>query len=170
MDSEFERYEEATVVLAATPAEVFAFVDDHTRLAAHMDRSSWMTGGGRMSVEIDDQHGQSVGSHIRMGGRAFGLRISLDEVVTAHEPPHAKTWETVGQPKLVVIGRYRMGVLILDQGGKSSLQVWIAYDLPRRNRWLGRLFAGAYARWCVRQMASDAQSHFASRKSTQPVS
>ncbi len=117
-----------------------------------------------MSVDIDDQHGQAVGSHIRMGGRAFGLRISLDEVVTAHEPPRVKTWETVGEPRLVVIGGYRMGVVIIDLGGETHLKVWIAYDLPRRNRWLGRLFGGVYARWCVRQMASDAQSLFKSRE------
>jgi len=155
----YERHSEGTAQIAASAADVFAFIDDHKRLASHMDKSSWMTGGGRMSVMIDSRRGQAVGSHITMSGRAFGLRIFLDEVVTSHEPPHRKTWETVGAPKLVVVGRYGMGFDIRERGDVSSLRVWIDYDLPPQ-RWLGRLFGSAYAKWCVSQMINDTRDHF----------
>ena len=155
----YERHSERTVIIPARAADVFAFVDDHKRLASHMDKSSWMTGGGRMEVTIDARHGQAVGSHITMSGRAFGLRLFLDEVVTSHRPPYRKTWETVGTPTLVVIGRYGMGFDIGDRDDVSSLRVWIDYDLPP-HRWLGRLFGSAYAKWCVDQMINDTRDHF----------
>ena len=45
-----------------------------------------------------------------MNGRILGLKLSLDEVVTERDPPARKVWETVGVPRLLVIGPYRMGL------------------------------------------------------------
>ena len=145
------RHYDQAVFLPASPPQVFAFADDHSRLSSHMNESSWMMGGGRMSVETDEGNGQAVGSHIR-----------LDEVVTRREPPSHKVWETVGTPRLLVIGAYRMGVHIAPENGGSRLQVFIDYDLPTgwATYWLGRLFGGVYARWCVRQMLTGASAHF----------
>lgn len=91
-----------------------------------------------------------------MGGSAFGLPLSLDEVITERIPPRRKVWQTVGTPKLVVISSYEMGFELgaTDQG--SALRVWIDYELPPRG--LGRLvpaLGDAYARWCVKKMADD---------------
>lgn len=80
------RHCERTILVAALPEDVFEFVDDFSRLSSHMSESSWMMGGGRMTVETDAAKGQAVGSHIRMSGRVFGVPLSLDEVVTRHEP------------------------------------------------------------------------------------
>jgi hypothetical protein len=43
------------------------------------------------------------------------------------------------------------------------LTVFIDYGLPSRltGRWLGRVLAPAYARWCCRRMVADAQRAFA---------
>ena len=56
------------------------FIDDHSRLSSHMSQSSWMMGGGGMRIELDDQKGQAVGSHIRLVGTAFGLRLFLEKL------------------------------------------------------------------------------------------
>jgi hypothetical protein len=147
-------HRERTQFVAATPSQVFAFVDDHSRLSSHMEKSSWMTGGGRMSIETDDAKGQAVGSHIRLKGRVLGLSVFLDEIVVLRDPPSRKVWETVGEPRLLVIGPYRMGFDIRASQGGSELRVFIDYDLPRGlvTRWLGRIFGGWYAGWCVDQM------------------
>lgn len=155
----YERHSEGTVSIPASASDVFAFIDDHKRLASHMNRPSWMTGGGRMDATVDARQGQAIGSHITMSGKAFGLTLFLDEVVTTHDPPHRKTWETVGNPRLVVIGRYGMGVEVSDRGEACSLRVWIDYDLPPR-RWIGRLFGSIYAKWCVSKMINDTRNHF----------
>lgn len=161
----FPRHEEVSGPVHGRSDEVFAFIDDHARLSSHMSERSALMGGGRMTLSVDEGHGQRVGSHIKMGGRVFGLRLELDEVVTVHEPPRLKTWETVGQPRLLVVGHYRMQAEVADApGGESTLRVSIDYALPDRNRWLGQLFGAAYARWCVRSMFRSAQEAFAGRE------
>lgn len=154
------------VLISATPEDVFAFVDDHSRLSSHMSQSSWMMGGGRMLVEIDGLAGRAIGSHIKLSGKVFGLSLSLDEVVTRRDPPTDKVWETVGTPKLLVIGSYRMGIQISAEHQRSRLRVFIDYELPTtwRTRWLGWLFGGIYAKWCVRQMTEGTLRHFERRE------
>jgi hypothetical protein len=116
-----------------------------------------------MSVDMDAAKGQEVGSHILLGGRVFGLELVLDEVVTRREPPFIKVWETVGTPKLLVIGSYVMGVKVAAADGGSRLEVFIDYGLPTGwfTYWLGRLLGGVYAKWCVTQMLAGASAHFA---------
>ena len=88
----------------------------------------------------------------------MGLPISLEEVVIERQPPRRKSWETVGQPHLLVIARYRMGFDVTPDGASSRVRVFIDYELPPTapQSWLGRLFGGAYARWCITRMAEDA--------------
>jgi hypothetical protein len=117
-----------------------------------------------METLLDDQRGHAVGSHIVLRGRVFGIILSLDEVVTARDPPHAKAWETVGHPRLMVIGPYRMGFELRAANVQAShLRVYIDYDIPDRGvaRLLCRLFGRSYAQWCVGKMVRDAQEAFA---------
>lgn len=148
------RHLESTAFIDACPGDVFAFVDDHSRFSSHMSQSSGMMGGGRMVVELDEAKGQAVGSHIHLSGRVFGVSLHLDEVVTRRDPPTNKVWETVGAPRLLVIGAYSMGVQITPEREGSRLRVFIDYRLPEGpvTYWLGWLFGGLYARWCVDQM------------------
>jgi hypothetical protein len=154
---------ERTVHIDADPAEVFALLDDQTRLAEHMQRPSVMMGGGRMTYEFDDDRGQAVGSHIKMGGKAFGIPLFVDEVVVERKPPSRKVWRTAALPRLLVIGSYVMGFDISPAAGGSELRVWIDYDLPEGAlpRLAGRALAPGYARWCVERMAEDAFRRFA---------
>ncbi len=115
-----------------------------------------------MEVELDGQRGRAVGSHIVLHGRILGVRLFLDEVVIERRPPLKKSWETVGEPRLLVIGLYRMGFDLESIGATSRLRVAIDYQLPNKgmSRLLGRMFGRAYAKWCARQMAEDAQRYF----------
>jgi len=154
---------ETVVRPSAPPSAVFARLDDQTRLAAHMEQPSAMMGGGRMTYEFDAGRGQAVGSHIRMGGSAFGLSLLVDEVVTERDPLRRKVWETVGQPSLLVVGAYQMGFEIVPATSGSELRVWIAYDLAPGllGQLLGPVLAPLYAKWCVSRMATDAVEFFA---------
>jgi hypothetical protein len=159
----FARHYEYATHVAASPAELFAYLDDQSRLSSHMSQSSWMMAGGRMQIATDDRHGREVGSHIRLSGKVLGIELSLDEVVTERAAPDHKVWETIGTPKLLVIGKYRMGFDVTPEPGGSLLRVYIDYDLPAgpATRWLGYLLGPLYAKWCVRQMADDARNALA---------
>lgn len=153
---------ESSEQISASPDELFAYIDDHTRLSSHMNKSSWMMGGSRMDTHIDEGKGQKVGSHIRMSGKILGVSVFLDEVITRRDPPWRKTWETVGDINLIVIGHYRMGFKIESRSDNSNLKVYIDYELPKSpaTRLFGFLLGGMYAKWCVKQMITGARDHF----------
>jgi hypothetical protein len=159
------RHVESSAFIDTSPEKVFAFIDDHARFSSHMNESSWMMGGGRMAVELDEARGKAVGSHIRLSGRVLGIRLYLDEVVTLRDPPINKVWETVGTTRLLVIGAYRMGVQVTPVSGGSRMRVFIDYELPKgwATYWIGFLFSGFYARWCVDQMLKGAVQNLGSR-------
>jgi hypothetical protein len=139
---------------------LFALLDDHRRLSGHMEKPSLMMGGAVMHTETDALEGRAVGSVIRIDGRVLGARLAVEEVVTERVPPSHKTWETRGEPQLLVIGAYRMGFTISPHEGDSRLAVFIDYQLPPRGlaHLLGRLFGPAYAAWCTKRMTSDARA------------
>ena len=97
---------------------------------------------------------------IRVEGAVLGLRLSIVETVVERDPPRRKVWETVGEPRLLVFGRYRLGFEIAPEGTGSRVRVFIDYDLPRTalGRALGPVGAHAYARWCVNRMLAEARA------------
>lgn len=170
----FSDHFEASALVAAPADRVFSYADDPARFSSHMSQSSWMMGGSRMLIQLDDGRGQIVGSRIRLSGKVFGLELSVEEVVTERIPPQRKVWETTGSPRLLVIGHYRMGFGITSQEHGSLLRVYIDYALPDHGptRWLGFLLGRCYARWCTQQVVRDTAKHFASfdPKSSAPIS
>lgn len=162
MRPKYQFHREATAGIAASPEEVFAFLDDHRRLSAHMQKPSLMTAGATMKIETDSQRGQAAGSLIRMKGRVLGISLCVEETVRDYQPPFRKTWETRGEPRLLVIGKYLMGFDLAPNAGQSHLRVWIDYSLPSgiAGRWLGKVLGDAYANWCVTRMVADAAKAF----------
>lgn len=161
----YERHEESRVEISASPEQIFAVLDDHLRLSSHMNKPSWQMGGGKMETIMDAAHGQSVGSHIVLRGRVFGVELFVEEVVTTHAPPFRKVWETIGEPRLLVIGSYRMSFDITSgNNGASKVRVAIDYTLPEHGvaKVFRLVFGRMYARWCTRQMTTDAAKRFAS--------
>lgn len=159
----YSRHEEAAGPIAGRLEDAFAFLDDHERLGSHMSKRSWMMGGGKMDTILDEARGRQVGSRITVRGRVFGLLLSLEERVVERVSPLRKAWETEGEPRLLVVGAYRMG-FELTAGVVTGGRVWIDYELPTRgvSRWIGKLLGSWYARWCVQRMLGDAQRAFQS--------
>ena len=157
------RHAEEARDIAASAASLFDYIDRPERLSAHMGWRSLHLLGSMMTVDTDADRGQRVGSRLSLRGRVLGIPLNVNAVIVAREPPTRKVWETIGDPHLLVIGPYRMRVMIADCGRKSHVTVGIDYALPPRwpDRWLGRLLGAAYARWCVRQMVGDVQRTFA---------
>jgi polyketide cyclase/dehydrase/lipid transport protein len=158
-EHDLPEHEDASVLLNAPIEQAFAHLDDFRKLSAHMVQRSGMMAGSRMTIETDAQDGRAVGSRVRMRGRIAGLDLTLTEVVTERELPFRKAWQTV-DARLLVIGPYRLGFQLSREGERTRARIFIDYALPERGRWLGKLFAGSYARWCIRRMAGDAERHF----------
>lgn len=162
MSAPFPFHRESTVRVAASPQSVFALLDDHQRLAAHMEKPSLMMAGATMKIETDSKRGQALGSLITVKGQVLGMALSVSEKVTEYAPPLRKSWETFGETHLLVIGAYRMGFVLAPDAEMSQLRVWIDYDWPtgRWARLIGKLLGRTYADWCVQRMAADAARAF----------
>ncbi len=158
----FPYHDESTAMVHAPAERVFAHLDDPKSLSAHMGESSMMMMGSRMSIDVDAGGGQVVGSKIRMYGSVMGIPISLEEAICERQPPFKKRWETIGTPKLIVMGHYRMGFDVTSTGASSLVRVFIDYGLPTGivGRCLGRLFGSMYAKWCTQRMTRDAAERF----------
>lgn len=161
-DQSFLFHDESTALVNAPVDRVFAYLDDPKALAAHMGESSMMMLGACMSIEVDADGGRVIGSKIRMHGRMMGIPLSLEEVIIERQVPYKKVWETIGTPNLLVMAHYRMGFDLTRIGDSSRVRVFIDYSLPTNapGSWLGRLLGGVYARWCTKQMADEAATHF----------
>ena len=166
----FPFHYESRAALSAPIDDVFAFLDDFRKLSAHMERSSGMMLGSKMAISTDREEGRAVGSHVAMRGTVIGIPLALEEVVVQREPPRRKVWETIAA-NLLVIGDYRLGFELESAGSTCAVRVFIDYDLPAGTltRWLGKLFAKAYARWCTQQMARDAARRFAPTGTRMPA-
>ncbi len=156
MDFPFHR--EASTTVESPVVKVFAALDDHKRLAGHMSKPSLMMAGATMTIETDPLEGKAVGSEIRLHGRVVGIPIFVVERVVEYTAPFRKVWQTTTEPKLLVIGSYRMGFELTPQAQATVLRVWIDYAFPSAffPRLMGRILAGFYAQWCVNQMVRDA--------------
>lgn len=163
----FPYHFESSGFVPAGVTEVFDHLDDHRHLSAHMSRSSWLMGGGKMQLSFDAGVGRSIGSIIRLSGTVFGLDLSVEEAITEREPPYRKTWETIGAPRLLVVDHYRLGFDITPTGSGAMLRVFIDYALPRGGvaRLCGLLLGDFYAKWCTRRMLADAIARFAQSSS-----
>lgn len=151
-----------TIVTLNAPMDIaFAYLDDFKKLSAHMEQSSGMMMGSKMTIDTDASGGRSIGSKVRLYGKMMGMTLSLEEVVMERQPPFRKSWNTTSTD-LLVIGDYRLGFELKPNGNASTLRVYIDYDYPPKApaRWLGYLFGKMYARWCTVRMAKDAAAHF----------
>ena len=158
MTQRFSFHEESGGFIPESPEHVFSKLDDHARLAAHMAKPSWRMGWATMQIVTDPERPRGVGSHIALRGRVLGLSLSVDEEVTRYQPPFLKEWETTEEPRLLVVGQYRMLFSTSAVRDGTQLRVAIDYNRPTSPfpRLLGILFGPMYARWCTSQMVSDA--------------
>jgi hypothetical protein len=161
----YRHHFESRADVAASPDAVFAYLDDQERLSAHMMSSSAMMAGTTIRFEFDEHRGRALGSTIRLSGRVLGFTLEAAETIIEREPPRRKLWQTVGEPRLLVIGGYRMGFEIRPEGSGSRLLVFIDYDEPSGGwRFARKLLGGRYAQWCTRSIARGTAKHFESRR------
>jgi Polyketide cyclase / dehydrase and lipid transport len=150
-----------TVDIKASAESVFAYVDDIRNIGWHMtERSSMAMMGSRLELEILSEQSTGLGATYRYSGTMMGLSLDFSESVTRYIPNREKIWHTIGEPRLLIISSYEMRLAVEPLSAASSrLTISIAYELPLSTFWciVGRLLAGPYSRWCLRQMVGDAK-------------
>lgn len=147
---------ERETIIAASAECVFGYVDDIRNLARHMsERGSMPMMGSKLKLEILTAEPTGVGATYLYSGRMLGLAIDFPETVNRYVPGRENVWRTIGEPRLLIIESYEMGVRVEPIAeGQTRLTIAVDYTLPRSGLWhvLGRLLAATYARWCLDSM------------------
>ncbi len=159
---ETSQHFEMSLALKRSCEEVFEQLDNFAHFGEHMMKSSWMMAGSAMHYEFDEWQGRAQGAVVRLVGSILGLRLLIEERVVERTPPYRKSWETVGNPRMLILKGYRMGFDLTPQGDGSQLRVFIDYATPDsgHGRLLGALFASTYAHWCVKSVIDGAVSRW----------
>lgn len=142
------------IVVQATPAEVFGRLDDMHEIGKHMTESSMPLMGSKLKFEILSPNVTDVGATYRYYGKIMGLTLDITEVVRRYILNEEKFWETIGEPKIIIMSHYVLGFLLKPVNGGTQATFSIDYEIPAHGlgRVLGMFLSNWYAHWCLRMM------------------
>ena len=113
--------------------------------------------GGKMEMERLPGPEKGVGAGFRWTGRVLGFSLDFTETVTLWKENEKKVWETIGSPKLIILGWYRMRLVTEARGNGTRASLQIEYAPPEGffYKLLSKALAGWYADWCLSRMLGD---------------
>jgi hypothetical protein len=150
------------IIINAPVEAAFDYLDDLSKTGMHMSESSAMMMGSKLTLEHLPGPESGAGAKYRWFGKMMGLPLDFTVEVTKWIKNEEKTWETIGAPKMIILGWYRMRLMTEpDNAGGTRTWLEIEYTPPEGlfYRFLSAVFAPIYARWCVSKMLTDAKIH-----------
>lgn len=154
---------EKTVIINAKPEEVFAFMDDINSTGMHMTTSNPKMAGSKLNLEWLTDYKTGLHAKYKWTGKVLGMKMKFTVVVTHWDKGRLKTWETIGDAKMIVISWYRMYLELQPNGdGTTTAKLGILYTKSKNLP--GFLFGKSYSVWCVKSMLSDTRKHFVKKQ------
>jgi hypothetical protein len=141
------------------PAIVFQQIDNLGVTGMHMTQSSMMMMGSKLKLEYLTENHTGLGTKYRWTGKMMGMGMDFTVQVTKWIQGKEKTWETIGDTKLIIYSWYRMHLNVSKIDNKSLAELSISYERPKGvfYKMLSFLFADWYCRWCLKNMLNDAE-------------
>ncbi len=142
------------------PAEkVFGYLDDLGVTGMHMTQSSAMMMGSKLHLEYLVENHTGPGSKYRWTGKMMGMKMDFTVEVTKWIEGVEKTWETIGEARMIIYSWYRMHLLVYPKGDSAQAELSITYEKPKG--WFAKivsfLVADLYCNWCLKKMLSDSK-------------
>ena len=148
-----------TEVYNAPAQKVFSYLDDLGVTGMHMTKSSAMMMGSKLNLEYLTVHHTGPGSKYRWTGTMMGMKMDFTVEVIKWTEGVEKTWETIGEARMIIYSWYRMHLMVSPKGNTTEAELSITYERPKG--WLARiisfLFADWYCNWCLKNMLSDSK-------------
>lgn len=143
--------------IRAPVEKVFAFLDDLSKTGMHMSERSMMMMGSKLELERLPGPEKGEGATFRWSGKVLGLPVNFTETVTRWKKNEEKVWETVGEPRMIILGWYRMRLTTEPKKSGTSVLLEIQYEPPKGffYKLLSAFLARQYAGWCLNQMLGD---------------
>lgn len=151
----FERIE----IMNGKHDEVFAFMDDINNTGMHMTEENGPMLGNKLTLEWLSENKTGLGTKYRWTGKVMGMKMDFTVVVTQWNNGKSKTWETIGEARMIVISWFRMYLeLSPNDNGTTSAKLGILYTKSKNIP--GFLLGKRYSIWCVKSMLEDTKEHF----------
>lgn len=147
----------------APPERVFRVIDDLGVTGMHMTQSSGMMMGSKFDLSFLTQNHTGLGTKYRWTGKMTGMKMDFTVEVTKWIQGKEKTWETIGETKLIIYSWFRMHLDVSQTNQVTQAELSISYEKPKDFffRILSFLAADWYGRWCLNSMLTDAKKTLA---------
>lgn len=150
------------------PEDVFMCIDNLGVTGMHMTQSSRMMMGSKLKLDYLTEQHNGLGTKYRWIGKMMGMTMDFTVEVTKWVDGKEKTWETVGESRMIIYSWYQMHLTttpMFNKGTKAELS--ITYKKPKGlvNNILCFLLADWYCNWCLKQMLGDAKKALNTMKS-----
>src|SRR5689334_281254 len=141
-----------SVLIHSAPEKVFIYMDNLGNTGMHMMESSAMMMGSKLQLEQLSKNRTGLDSKFRWYGKMMGLKMDFTVVVTKWIKSREKVWETVGKPKMIILGWYQMHLLLSSLGGGTLAELSISYTYPQHvfGKILAFFFSRWYGNWCLK--------------------
>lgn len=92
------------MIIHYPPKEVFAFMDDLSKTGMHMTENSIMMMGSKLMLEQLPGPSRGVCATFHWHGKVMGMQVDITETVTKWIEDQENVWETIGTPKIIILG------------------------------------------------------------------
>jgi hypothetical protein len=141
-------------------------MDDLSVTDMHMKQSSMAMMGNKLKVEFLSENKTGPGTRYRWIGKMMGLDMDFTVIVTKWIEGKEKSWETIGEAKMLIYSWYRMHLLVTQRYDGSEAELSITYERPKG--WFARIiswfFADLYCNWCLKSMLTDCKKMVEAQK------
>lgn len=143
----------------ASPEEVFDCLDDLGVTGMHMTESSMPMMGGKMTLEFLTNHKTGLNTKYKWTGRVLFLTLDFTVLVTKWIKGKEKTWETIGNPRMIIYSWFRMHLSVDRTNNGSTAYLSISYEKPKGlfNKIICFFLGDWYSKWCLRNMMDDTE-------------
>ena len=156
-----------TIQIKASPEKVFETLDNLGVIGMHMTQSSAMMMGSKLHLGYLTDNHTGPESKYKWTGKMMGMKMDFTVEVTKWLKGIEKTWETIGEAKMIIYSWYRMHLLVKPLTNGSEAELSITYEKPKG--WLAKivsfLFADWYCRWCLNNMLNDSKGKLEKKNS-----
>lgn len=143
----------------ASPEELFDCLDDLSVTGMHMTTSSTPMMGGKMNLDFLSPYQIGWHAEYRWTGKVLWMVLDFTVLVTRWIRGKEKSWETVGNAKMIIMSWFKMNLFVEGNDQQSTAHLSISYGRPEGffNRILSFLLADWYCRWCLKNMLNDTE-------------
>lgn len=148
-----------TTTYPFNPDIVFQCLDNLGITGMHMTQSSMMMMGSKLDLNFLTKNHTGLGTKYRWTGKMMGIKMDFTVEVTKWLSGEEKTWETIGNPKLIIYSWYQMHLLLAKIPTGTTAQLSISHERPEGifYKIISFLFADWYCRWCLKNMLEDSK-------------